>query len=200
MESKSDQVEEYINSIHNFRNEEKSKDIQDYLVQGLVTTLKTDQRYKNKSNNELATFVRNKFENLLGEDLNNEIEQTKLKYVNERVNYWLKDYDKPDSEMKMEYIPQSKEARALQNSPPPDEDTLRRIRNSPFEPMNLDMNDLNISGGKRKRKRRKRKTKRKKRKTKKRKGGKYLACICKKKRRSTGVKKRSRKKTRRRKK
>ena len=198
MASKSDKVEEYINIIHNHRNEEKSKDIQDYFVQGLVTTLKTNQRYKNKSNNELATFVRNKFENLLGEDLNNEIERTKLKYVNERVIYWLEDYDKPDSEMKLEYIPQSDEARALQNSPPPDEDTLRQIRNSPFEPMIFNMNDFNISGGKRKRKRRKRKSK--KRRTKKRKGGRYLACVCKKKRRSTGGKKRRRKKTRRRKK
>ena len=71
-------------------------------------------------------------------------------------------------------------------------------RTSPFESIDID-ND-NMFGGKRKRKRRKRKTKRRKRKTKKRKGGRYLACVCKKKRRSTGGKKRRRKKTRRRKK
>ena len=93
---------------------------------------------------------------------------------------------------------QSDEARNLTASPLPTAAALEEARTSPFEPMDID--DEDMFGGKRKRKRRKRKTKRRKRKTKKRKGGRYLACLCKKKRRSTGGKKRRRKKTRRRKK
>ncbi len=91
---------------------------------------------------------------------------------------------------------QSDEARNLTASPLPTAAALEEARTSPFEPMDIDNEDM-IGG---KRKRRKRKTKRRKRKTKKRKGGKYLACLCKKKRRSTGGKKRRRRKTRRRKK
>jgi len=103
-----------------------------------------------------------------------------------------------DGNSEHSFIPlqQSKEARKLANSPLPTDAELQKA--NAFESMDIDNEDM--FGGKRKRKRRKRKTKRRKRKTKKRKGGRYLACLCKKKRRSTGGKKRRRKKTRRRKK